>query len=71
MFPDRQKITCGRIKASAVLNDAIAEDLKENLVDKLRLAPFSIAIDGSNDTGPEKMNPMTVKLFEISSHKVQ
>ena len=58
-----------------MLNDAIAEDSKENLVTKLRVAPFSIAIDGSNarsnDTGPEKMNPMTVKLFDINSHKVQ
>ena len=38
MFPDSRiakKITCGRTKASAVLNDAIAEDLKENLVTNL------------------------------------
>ena len=46
-----------------MLNDDIAEDLKENLVARLRVAPFSIAIEGSNDTGLEKMNPMTVKLF--------
>lgn len=26
--------------------------------------PFSIAIDGSNDSGLEKMNPMTVRLFD-------
>ena len=60
MFPDSQiakRITCGRTKASAVLNDAIAEDLKENLVIKLRVAPFSIATDGSNDIGLEKMDP--------------
>ena len=74
MFPDSQlakKITSGRIKASGVLNDAIAEELKEILVTKLRVVPFSIAIDGSNDTGLDKMNPMTVKLFDINSHKVQ
>ena len=73
-LPDSQiakRITCGRSKASAVLNDAIAEDLKENLVTKLRVAPFSIALDGSNDTGLEKMNPMTVKLFDINSFKEQ
>ena len=75
MFPDSQiakKTTCGRTKASKVLNDAIAEDLKENLVTKRRVAPFSIAIDSSNDTGLEKMKIfMTVKLFEINSHKIQ
>ena len=74
MFPDSQiakKITCGRTKASPVLNDAIAEELKEILVTKLKVAPFSIATDDSNDTGLEKMNPMTMKLFDINSHKVQ
>ena len=53
-----------------MLND-VAEDLKENLVTKLRVGPFSIAIDGSNDARPEKVNPMTVKLFDINSQKVQ
>ena len=74
MFLDSQiakKITCGRTKASAVLNDAIAEDLKENQVTKLRVSPFSIAIDVSNDMGLEKINPTTMKLFDINGHKVQ
>ena len=28
--------------------------------------PFCLSIDGSNDTGTEKMNPMTVKLFDLN-----
>ena len=33
--------------------------------------PFSLSIDGSNDTGIEKMNPMTVKIFDANgmTHK--
>jgi len=32
----------------------------------MKLNPFSIAIDGSSDTGVEKMNPITVKMFDES-----
>ena len=38
MFPDSQiakKYSCGRTKFSAILNDALAADLKEKLVDNL------------------------------------
>ena len=31
---------------------------------------FSIAIDGSNDTGLERMNPVTVHLFNLNDGKV-
>ncbi len=30
----------------------------------MKSGPFSIAIDGSNDNGLEKMNPLTVRLFD-------
>ena len=30
----------------------------------MRTAPFSVAIDGSNDNGLEKLNPLTVKMDE-------
>ena len=32
----------------------------------MKKLPFSISIDGSNDTGLEKRNPMTVKLFDVN-----
>ena len=32
----------------------------------MKLGPFSLSIDGSNDTGREKMNPMTVHVFSNS-----
>ena len=32
--------------------------------------PFSLGVDGSNDTGVEKLNPLTVKFFDVSQGKV-
>lgn len=32
--------------------------------------PFSIAIDGSNDNGLDKMNPMTVRIYDVTRGKV-
>ena len=31
----------------------------------MRAHPFSISIDGSNDTGLEKMNPVTVRIYNL------
>ena len=73
-FPDSQiakKYSCGRTKSSAILNDTLAADLKEKLVDNLKQTPLSIATDGSKDIGLEKMNPMTVKFFDINSRKIK
>ena len=33
-----------------------------SLVDDMHVSPFSLLVDGSNDTGVEKLNPLTVKL---------
>ena len=37
----------------------------------MKNSPFSILIDGSNDTGLEKMNPITVRIFHIRCGTVQ
>ena len=42
----------------------------EKLVAQMRVEPFAIAIDGSNDCGVEKMNPLTVCIFNGSTGKV-
>ena len=36
----------------------------------MRESFFSVSTDGSNDQNLEKMNPVTVRLFDISQHKV-
>ena len=38
--------------------------IRTALVEAMRTRPFTIAVDGSNDTGLEKMNPMTVRRFD-------
>ncbi len=56
---------CARTKTAAILNNAVAPAFK-------RISnPFSILIDGSNDSGLDKMNPITVKIFDTSRDKVQ
>ena len=36
---------------------------KSSLVAVMKSWPFSICVDGSNDNGLEKMNPLTVRFF--------
>ena len=71
MFPDSniaKKYQCEKSKSSAILNDALAMDLTSKLVERMKAASFSVAIDGNNDTGLEKMNPVTIKIFYVNQH---
>ena len=36
----------------------------------MKCNPFSLLVDGSNDTGVEKLNPLTVKVFDITRQQV-
>lgn len=63
--------SCARTKSTAILNNAVAPALKGELVSAMRSAPFSVLIDGSNDTGLEKMNPITIKIFDVSRERVE
>ena len=72
-FPDSKiakAYSCGKTKASCILNRAIAPDLQSILIEQIKTSCYSIAIDGSNDQGLQKMNPVTVRLFDINQHKV-
>ena len=73
LFPDSE-IACGYASASTkttcIINGALAPHFKAALVNTLQLQPFSLAIDGSNDTGLKKMNPMTVRFFDVTKGKV-
>ena len=39
---------------------------QQALVERMRVKPFSIAVDGSSDNGLEKMNPLTVRVISDS-----
>ena len=61
---------CARTKTTAILNNAIAPEFKRELVSKMQNSPYSILIDGSNDTGMEKLNPVTVRIFDMDRERV-
>ncbi|KAF3840274.1 hypothetical protein F7725_018991 [Dissostichus mawsoni] len=65
-FPDSkiaQKYSSARTKTTAIINKCVAPYLMDELVKNLCDQPFSLATDGSNDTGREKLNPLTVKIW--------
>jgi len=72
-FPDSkiaQNYSCARTKSTCLLNDAISPDLLSSLVSDMQIRPFSLCVDGSNDSGLQKMNPITVRIYDDSQHKV-
>ena len=54
------------IKTTYIVNGFLAPFYKSALVESMKTDPFSVAIDGSNDTDTEKINPITVKIFDES-----
>lgn len=53
-----------------MINEAVAPMLIESLINTMKTHPFSISVDGSNDTGLEKMNPVAVRLYDIEQSMV-
>ena len=53
-----------------MLNLAIAPALKKDLVENMKVHPFSVSIDGSNDNALEKMNPMTIRIYDVNHGKI-
>ena len=74
IFPDSW-IAAGyaskRTKTTCIVKGALKPYLRSKLVAEMKEKPYSIAIDGSNDTGLLKMNPLTVCLFTPSGVSVQ
>ena len=44
--------------------------LQEQLIQDMKNWPFNIMVYGSNNTGPEKMLPITVRIFYVNSGRV-
>ena len=67
VFPDSKlasKYHSASTKATCMLNGAVAPTLKSELLNKMRVQPFSICVDGSNDRELQKMNPVTVRIHD-------
>ena len=62
--------SCARTKTTAILNGAVAPAFKRELIESMQRQPFTLATDGSNDTGLLKMNPITVKIFDSNRHRI-
>ena len=58
------------MKAMCMINLAIAPELEKDLVENMKVHPFSVSIDGSNDTALEKMNPMAIRIYDVNRGRV-
>ena len=69
IFPDSdiaKDYAAASTKTTCLVDGSLAPHFKSALVNTMKIQPFSVAVDGSNDTGLEKMNPMTVRLYDIN-----
>lgn len=57
-------------KSTCILNLTVAPVLQNDLVLSMQSNAFSLAVDSSNDSGLEKMNPLTVRIFDVDSGKI-
>ena len=72
IFPDSEiakAYSSCKTKITCILNGALKPYYQNELVEMMKDQPYSVSIDGSNDTGQEKMNPVTVKLFDTDRIK--
>lgn len=73
IFPDSEiarNFSSRRMKTTCIINGAVAPSYQQLLVSTMKTAPFSVAIDGSTDTGVEKMNPLTVRILNTQNGMV-
>ncbi len=59
----------GRSKTSAIVNKAMGPHCHDYLVQHCMVHPFSLGIDGSSDTDVNKMNPVTLRIFDVNRSK--
>ena len=53
-----------------MINEAVALSFMNSLTEQMKIQPFFISIDGSNDNELEKMNPVTVWIYDLNHNKV-
>ena len=73
IFPDSEiakSYRSARTKTTCIPNGALMPHYKEQLVGRMQKEPFALATDGSSDNGIQKMNPLTVRFFDINKHRV-
>lgn len=74
MFPDSdiaKKYGRSATKTSAIIKYAMAPFFHDPLIEHLRQNPFSLAIDGSSNTGTKSMYPMIVRVYDVSRGEIR
>ena len=72
-FPDSEiakNYHCARTKTACILNYALAPQLRDELVAAMKQEPYSLSVDASNDAGISKMNPLTVRIYDVNQKVV-
>ena len=57
-------------KTACLINGALAPHYQQELVAYMKENPYALTIDGSSDNSIEKMNPLTVRIFDQVSGTV-
>jgi len=73
IFPDSniaKGFSSARTKTMCILNRALQPHFESVLVAQMKGEPFSLAIDGSNDNGLHKMNPVTVRIYNSITGRI-
>ena len=72
IFPDSaiaSSYSCARTKTSAILNEAFAPHCHKYVVEHCKTHAYGVGTDGSNDTGVAKLNPVSIRIFDIDRSK--
>ena len=64
-----KQFTCGRTKTAATVN-CIGDYFFENLKGNKQNLPFSLMLNGSNDTGIQNMFPVTFRIYDIQFSRI-
>ena len=72
IFPDSKiasSYSCAKTKTFAILNEGFAPDCHSYIVEHCKTHAYSVGHDGSNDTGLQKMNPVSIRIFDVKRSK--
>ena len=72
-FPDSkitQSYSCTKTKTFCILNRAFYLDLQQSLISKMKVSVFSLSTDGINYQNLVKMNPVTLRIYDVNQHNV-
>ena len=62
-----ENLSCGRTKTAAIVN-CVGDLFQLDLMADFKKLPFSLMLDGKNDTGVLEMFPVTVCILDINHH---